>query len=269
MPHPLNTLTLAYSRSTSYGFHIMTSRLIRLTRAGVVGSLVILVVALVCVRLGIWQLHRLEQRRARNAATVARMRETPIILSSFLMDSTGILFRRTRITGEYDDEHTIVAAGRSFHGLPGVYILTPLRVGGAAVLVNRGWMPSADAANIDLQGIREPAPRNLEALIVEFSRDPRPPDRDTAASFKRVWFHLNHAAVQRSFPYPLASYVVQILPSQNAPKFPKRVDAPELDEGPHLGYVIQWFSFAIIAVAGWLIILLRTGAVRTKPKVMS
>jgi cytochrome oxidase assembly protein ShyY1 len=30
-----------------------------------------------------------------------------------------------------------------------------------------------------------------------------------------------------------------------------------MDEGPHFGYAIQWFSFAIIAIVGWTALLLR------------
>ena len=34
---------------------------------------------------------------------------------------------------------------------------------------------------------------------------------------------------------------------------------PTLTEGPHLGYAIQWFTFAIIALAGFVILALREG----------
>jgi surfeit locus 1 family protein len=233
-------------------------RLIQITRAGVAAAVLVLAVALLCMRLGFWQLHRLEERRARNSATVARMAEPPVQLSSMMMDSAGLLFRRASVSGVYDDARTIIVAGRTYRGVPGVYVLTPLRVGNAAVLVNRGWMPAADAANVNLDGIRESSPKDQTGLIVELTRDPRPADRDTSAGFRRVWFHVGHAALQREFPYPLATYAVQLLPAGDAPRFPKRVDPPALDEGPHLGYAIQWFSFAIIAVTGWLIILLRS-----------
>ena len=35
-----------------------------------------------------------------------------------------------------------------------------------------------------------------------------------------------------------------------AGRVPQRVPTPPLDEGPHLSYAIQWFSFAAIALAG-------------------
>lgn len=223
----------------------------------IIGSIVVVLIALTCVRLGIWQLHRLAEKRQRNAAAHTRMDMPPLKLSALSLDSAGLTFRRAQLSGTYDDEHTVVVAGRTLNAAPGVYVLTPLRVGNAGIYVNRGWLPSADAASVDVSKNREIAPDSLVGLIVEFSRDPRT-DRDTTAGFKRVWYHLNHDALQKKLPYQVANYVVQLLPSRGDPALPKRVPPPEFDEGPHLGYAIQWFSFAVIGVVGWVILLARS-----------
>ena len=225
------------------------------TRGVLVGTIIVAIVALICVRLGFWQLQRLEQRRARNHATQERMLASPARLSVISDDSTGLIFRRILLTGDYDDAHTIIIAGRSLRGVPGVHVLTPMRLGGAAVLVNRGWMPSADAARIEVDSIREPGARNLEALITPFPEDfGRNAPADT---FQRVWFHMNGEQLRKQFDYRVLPYVVQILPHRGQPLYPIRLKPPELDEGPHLGYMIQWFSFAIIAIAGWTALILR------------
>jgi cytochrome oxidase assembly protein ShyY1 len=38
---------------------------------------------------------------------------------------------------------------------------------------------------------------------------------------------------------------------------PARRDLPVLDDGPHRGYAMQWFSFALIAIAGAGIVVYR------------
>jgi surfeit locus 1 family protein len=225
------------------------------TRGVLWGTIVVAIVALVCVRLGIWQLQRLDQRRARNEATRERMREAPAQLRALSQDSGGLIFRRVVLSGEYDDAHTVIIAGRSLRGVPGVHVLTPMRVGGSAVLVNRGWMPSADAARIEVDSIREPGPRNLNALVTPFPEDyGRPP---AAEGFHRVWFQMNGERLRRQFPYPVLPVIAQILPYPGQPRYPIRLRPPEMDEGPHFGYAIQWFSFAIIAIVGWTALLLR------------
>jgi surfeit locus 1 family protein len=139
--------------------------------------------------------------------------------------------------------------------VPGVHVLTPLRLGGSAVLVNRGWMPSADAARIELDSILEPPPQDLPALITPFPEDfGDPPQRD---NFQRTWHQIDGVQLRQQFPYPVFPLVVQILPHAGQPAFPIRLRPPELDEGPHLGYAIQWFSFAVIALIGWSALVLR------------
>ena len=225
------------------------------TRGVIVGSIIVAIVALTCVRLGLWQHQRLEQRRALNQATQERMHAPPARLSLINEDSTGLIYRRVLVSGDYDDAHTIIIAGRSLRGVPGVHVLTPLRLGGAAVLVNRGWMPSANAATIEVDSIREPGPRDLQALITPFPEDfGRPAAVD---SFQPVWFQMNGARLRAQFGYRVMPYVVQILPHQGQPLYPIRLKPPPLDEGPHFGYMIQWFSFAVIAIVGWTALILR------------
>jgi cytochrome oxidase assembly protein ShyY1 len=43
--------------------------------------------------------------------------------------------------------------------------------------------------------------------------------------------------------------VVRQTPDPSLPRSPRRLPAPELDDGPHLSYAIQWFLFAGMAVA--------------------
>jgi cytochrome oxidase assembly protein ShyY1 len=42
---------------------------------------------------------------------------------------------------------------------------------------------------------------------------------------------------------------------------PARVAPPALDDGPHLSYAIQWFSFAAIALVGSYVVVRRGRAV--------
>ena len=224
-----------------------------ITRGVIWGTAIVLVVALVCLRLGVWQLQRLEQKRTRNEATLIRMAQPPANLSALSTDSSGLIFRRVVLDGAYDDARTIIIAGRSLRGVPGVHVLTPMMLGGTAVLVNRGWMPSADAARIELDSIREPPPEDLAGLITPFPEDYGKPPVDRG--FHRVWYQMDGRRLRAQFPYPVLPVVVQILPHKDQPQFPIRLKPPELDEGPHMGYAIQWFSFASIAVIGWIALL--------------
>ncbi|MBX6364652.1 MAG: SURF1 family protein [Gemmatimonadetes bacterium] len=236
---------------------------LRITRAGLVGTVLALVVAATCVRLGFWQLHRLAERRARNAAVSARMRGAPVALTGVPSDTAGLAYRAVTIAGQYDDARSVVFAAHSLMGEPGVWLLTPLRVPGGAILVNRGWVPSPDAATLRRQ---VPAPtgtvRVRGVLVPLPARGSE--EGAVADTFRRIWYRPSAGALTRQFPYRVSSLYLQALPEPGAPPLPHRLPPPELDEGPHLSYAIQWFGFAAIALIGWAVLALRRGEPESK-----
>lgn len=232
-----------------------------ITTSGILGTILALGAAAVCVRLGIWQLDRLHQRRAHNAAIEARMDEPPRTLRNAPADTAGLPYRRVRITGTYDHEHDIALASRSYRGLPGVYLISPLRSGdGAAVLVERGWVQSADAWSVDTAPFRTDGAVTVDGMALPF------PDvageavvAEDTVGFQRVWLHLDRGDIADELPYPIAPvYIRRLRGDEPAPSSPTLLAPPELGDGPHLSYAIQWFSFASIAVIGWIVILLRS-----------
>ena len=201
------------------------------------------------VRLGFWQLDRLEQRRAVNATVEAQLARPPIPFAALQGDSA---FRRVIVTGTPDTANEILHVGRSRAGSPGVHILTPMRLPGSdtAVLVNRGWIYAPDAASADLTRWRE--------TRTEFSGFAMPlsdTTRGTNPSGRRVRA-LDHDALQALLPYPVsASYVVA--EDSAGADAPVRLARPVLGNGPHLSYAIQWFCFAAIAAGGAVVIAIR------------
>jgi surfeit locus 1 family protein len=242
---------------------------ISITAAGIAGTVVLAAIVIVFIRLGFWQLARLEERRELNASVAARLDAPPVSDAAALEDTTGLVYRVATVRGLLDHERAIVFPGRSHRGVPGVYLLAPLLLAGRqdAVLVNRGWVPAADAATVDVADFAVAGPITVRGLVLPFpgeSESLAPRDRlATTASdgFRRVWFAVDEASLRRQFPYPLLPATLQELPAAPgeaaAPKYPTRLEPPPLDEGPHLGYALQWFSFGLIGIIGWFAMMLR------------
>jgi surfeit locus 1 family protein len=184
-------------------------------------------------------------------------------LSGTLSDTTGLRFRRATAQGSWDGARSIVLPGRSYQGVPGAHVLTPLRFAtGSGILVNRGWMPAADAATVDSAVLEIHGAVIVEGLIEVFpgreaSLARRAATVASTGSFRRVWYAIDEAAMRGQFPYRLLDVSLQLVPSPDAPTYPVRLATPAMDEGPHLGYAIQWFSFAAIALIGWGVMVLR------------
>lgn len=212
------------------------------------------VVAAICVRLGVWQLSRLHERRARNAAIGARLRQPPAPLAALPSDTAQRHYRRVRVVGRPDYARELVLVNRSRQGSPGVNIVTPVRVPGSdtLVLLNRGWIYSPNGTDVDLARWHEGDSLAVDGWV-ELPSGRTGPSRLTAAA-GRAYRWLDAPTVSRELGAPVTPYYVVAEPPPGEPPKdrPVRIPEPTLDEGPHKSYAFQWFSFAVIALVGGL-----------------
>jgi surfeit locus 1 family protein len=214
---------------------------------------VLIMVALLCAGLGVWQVGRLKARRAANTSALTARLAPIVVVTGGAGDSTW-LNRRVRVQGRYDHEHDVVLRGRAYRGVPGVEIVTPLLLDGdsTAVLVNRGFVPSPDATTVATDSLRESGTLSVTGIALPIGAGPGAPLRQDRQT---TWARLDLEALRESLPYPIYSFYVQQVPDSLMPRFPRRLDPPVLNDGPHLFYAIQWFGFAAIAVAFGVAIL--------------
>jgi surfeit locus 1 family protein len=223
--------------------------------------------AVLFVGLGIWQLRRREERRALNAVDREHLGAPAVDFAALPHDTMQARYRRARVSGSPDYDHEIVLAGRSREGSPGVNIVTPVRVAGsaAAILVMRGWVYSPDAYRVDLPRWHD-RDTTFVGYVQRIASTPRGSFQAESSATTRMVQHLDSVSVARLVPYPVARFYLVALEDSStfasrrdsAQNRIARLDAPTLDDGPHLGYAIQWFSFAIIALVGSGIIATRT-----------
>lgn len=207
-------------------------------------------VAAVCVRLGVWQLDRREQRRARNALAAARLAAAPVPVATLAADTAALRYRRVTVEGRPDYEHEVVLSNRVHEGSPGVNILTPVRLPGrdTAVLVNRGWVYSPDGSRVALARWREGETLAVTGYVEPLVRDASAAPQGAAPRLLR---RADAARIAALVPYPVRPYYVVALPDPRRPDThatTARLAPPALDEGPHLGYAFQWFAFGTMAL---------------------
>lgn len=219
--------------------------------------LVVVGIAITC-RLGIWQLDRLAQRRAINATIDTRMAQPPAALAAPLADPAALEYRRVEVRGVYDPAQEIVLRNRALDGAPGVHVLTPLRLSGAgvAVLIDRGWIPLDQADQADRGAFAPPAGEVAVVGVVRRSQEdaggPADPPLAAGQSRRDAWFRVDIPRIEQQAGYPLLPLFVEQQPASGDPPLPRRVATTDLGEGPHLGYAIQWFAFALILLVGYL-----------------
>jgi len=223
-----------------------------------------------CVALGIWQGRRLMGRRAANEATLAR-RELPVVVLNDPATPTDLAQRRVVASGNYDHLTSLVLRGRLEREVPGVFLVTPLRLDGRpdAVLVLRGFVPAADAHRPDTSLVARPngVGVTVEGIALAVPSSPDSGSPLTTSGFTS-WRRLDLAALRRRIPYPLLDVYVHettagrqdgmTAGTDRKRPFPRPVALPPLDDGPHLAYMIQWFGIAVVAAAFGIAVLRST-----------
>ena len=216
----------------------------------------------VCVRLGFWQLSRLQEKREANAELRQTMEEPPMDIDANTV-LEAVDRRRVRLRGHFDERVQILLSGRSYKHSPGVHVVTPFvidaegrEVAGEAraVLVDRGWMSAPDAVRARPQDHPEPGERTVVgvahaiARVRDFAwrRLHTEPDSVTLWSART----LDVDSLAGRIPYAVPPYVVAELPGEGVPEIPARAAPTPLDEMMHLSYAIQWFLFGSILLFG-------------------
>jgi surfeit locus 1 family protein len=216
-------------------------------------------VAAVFVRLGFWQLSRLEERRAANRAAAEARAEPPRELGVGADWTAEELNERwVEARGAFDHAHEVVIRGQAFQGTPGVLVVTPLRLAASdsAVLVLRGFVPAADAVRADIDSLREPGEVRVGGLATPIASGGGQP---LDYSGRTTWARLDLAALRSRLPYPVLPVLLRQTPDTGLPAMPRRLPIPELSDGPHLNYAIQWFAFAVMAVAFAVLVVRKRG----------
>jgi surfeit locus 1 family protein len=225
------------------------------SRAWLLATLLVFAGTAFCIRMGIWQLDRLEQRRAFNSQVeTMRAMELLDLNQNLPADIDAMEWRAVTVTGEYDFENQ-VALRNQFNGDQyGYHLITPLRFTGGAVLVDRGFIPAdGNAAPKDWRKYDEAGLVTVTGQIRLGQEKPAFGGvADADAGRLDIWNNLNIIRISEQSPYPILFVYVQPNEAENntVPPIPFQPEV-ELTEGSHFGYALQWFSFATILFAGY------------------
>lgn len=203
-----------------------------------------------------WQLSRLEERRLANTVEESRFEAEPVDIA-FLVSSAGpdldsLSPHRALATGIFAPESEVLIRSQVYLGVAGFHVITPLVTeDGSAVLVNRGWVP-LDADQVPVAAAPPPSgvvtvEGWLATTQTRRALGPTDPEGGQLVAMNRV----DIARIEEQVPFRLLPvYLVAI--GEQGRELPIPVDPPVFDdEGPHLAYAIQWFSFLVIGLVGY------------------
>jgi len=213
-------------------------------RPGIVPTLVVVLLLPLLVFLGFWQLSRGAEKSAL-LQTYAERRAAEPMASTELQHTTDPAFRRVRLHGQFDAEHSLLLDNSQRNGRVGVELLQPFldQASGLWLLVNRGWLPWPERRTPPQ--FKTPGEAvSLEAWVYvspgatfQLHADPTTltwPKLITAVEPDKLWTALN----REGFAYELRA--------ETGPAT-YQADWPVVAMGPekHIAYAVQWFAMAI------------------------
>ncbi|MFF4653884.1 SURF1 family protein [Streptomyces sp. NPDC001381] len=240
-----------------------------LSRQWVILTLVALLLIPTMIRLGFWQMHRYDERTARNQLVSDALTAEPVPVERLTSPghtvTRGERYRGVTATGTFDTAHEVVVRRRvNSDETVGFHVLTPfVLTDGKVLLVNRGWIPADGPSQTAFPKV--PAPPSGKVTVTGRLM----PDETTAASGikdlkglpdRQIMLINSAEQAERLGAEVLGGYIAQTAPEPKG-------DTPELigepgreDAALNYAYAIQWWLFAAGVPVGWVVLVRRDRA---------
>jgi cytochrome oxidase assembly protein ShyY1 len=211
------------------------------------------VFAAICVGLSHWQVARLDETRTANQLISRNYNSTPAELSDELPTLTSYSprqeWRQVTVTGRYLLDSQLLVRNRPLNGQPGFEVLDPLLLpDGRVFVVDRGYVPTGnhqDSPDV----IPEPRSGTVTVTVHLQAGEPNLAGR-SGVKGQLATVHLPDVAKLVERPTYTRAYGLMISETPAAATIPAPQPQPELDEGLHISYAIQWILFGVMAFFG-------------------
>ena len=222
-------------------------------------SLIALILIAGCLWASQWQYQRGIDRQQRNGAIEQALLKPMTTLEAISENATDFEWRTIETTGEFDGENQILLKNRYFEGVYGYEVLTRFELtDGRNLWVDRGWVKAGKDART--APVITPIPKGQVTIKARLRLDRSLPQGAffaLPASGAGMISKLNAQSGLKSegFYLDLIGGTDPLLETKVAAQI------PELSDGPHLAYALQWIFFA--GLIGYGRILIRRGQILT------
>lgn len=221
-----------------------------------VPSLAAILFCVLTVALGNWQTRRAEEKTVLQQRLDAYTVLPPLELGQLRVKPSEWVDHRVSVRGRFSPEQTVFIDNRVREGIPGYYVVTPLRITGGDmhVLVNRGWI-AAGSRREHLPTVNTP---EGTVAIEGIAAVPLAHPYELAPDAKSGPLRQNLVPERMEAETGLAMQPVVVLQTSPASdglmhEWPK----PDAGVDMHRAYALQWYVMAALAAVSWIVLNLR------------
>jgi cytochrome oxidase assembly protein ShyY1 len=222
------------------------------SRRWLVFFLVVVALAYATWWLGRWQFHRLDDRKHDNAVVERNEHADPAPVAEVLAPGREVdaddEWRTVTATGTYLPDETVIVRYRTRDGSSGVDVVVPLQTNaGPALLVDRGWLATQNSGAVPED---VPPPPTGQVTVTGYVRV------DATGSSARVsdgsTRSISSEQIGPAIDREVYGGFVDLATEDPAAATPLELaELPDLGNGPHFFYGLQWWFFGVLAVFGF------------------
>ncbi len=215
-------------------------------------SFVALLLIALCLMAAQWQYHRGVDRHARNAMIQAHISLAPVTLDSVKNTPRAFEWQSVTTSGSFDSTQQILLRNRYSEGVYGFEVLTLFATpNNEKFWVDRGWVKAG--ANATIAPTITPPPSNTVSITGRLRLDsslPRGSFFALPANGSGLISKLNAQSQMQT-----ESFYIDLLGGSQSSLTPTvSAQLPELSDGPHMAYALQWIFFAALVIYGRILI---------------
>jgi cytochrome oxidase assembly protein ShyY1 len=220
------------------------------TRRTIALGLCAFALAALCVRLGFWQWHRMEDKKIEQALIERHLGGDPVPVTSILRPGQPVAeedeWTRVTATGHFDAAKQVTVKFTTREGRSGADVVTPLRMeNGRVLLVNRGWMATE---NTNARPMNIPAPPAGRVTVEGWLRPDNDADENAVVPVDGQVRAIASRGLREHIGRELLPGFVNLQEPQDTALSPE--PRPHVSHYLNLFYALQWWFFAGLAFIG-------------------
>lgn len=163
-------------------------------------------------------------------------------------------WRPVALSGKFLADKAVLVRNRPYNGSPGFLQVIPFELStGEVIAIETGWIPTASDNQVPKS---IPLPSELKRDIVARVRPVEPTLNRDAPEKQLATINVESLIEKENLSGQVYKKIyARLADSYTQSEFPKVLPKPELNEGNHLSYALQWILFALMAFGalGWAI----------------
>lgn len=203
-------------------------------------------------KLGIWQWHRAQEKEALLSAQASQAQQTVLFKEG--MQLTAL--QRIRVTGAWDNAHTMLLDNQFFKHQVGYDVLVPLKLSsGKYLLVDRGWVAassSRDKVPVIAQAIERPSmegavyyPSEKNWTLSQVLENP--------GHWPLIVEKIEFATLATELKAELYPFVLR-LDADDPNAYVRDWRVVTMKPAQHRGYAFQWFAMALAVLIIFIVL---------------